>query len=574
MMIDARRIPTGDIIETDVCIIGAGPAGITIAHELAGQPMQVCLLETGGLEPNEEIQQLATGEGDTIGDSYPGAYWMRHRQYGGTAHRWNIDLDQRGPGVRYVPFDPIDFEKKDWVPHSGWPFDKSELDPYYARAQVTCKIGSYAYQPEDWADGQAPEIKFASGNVVTKMFQCGPRDVYLDEYRKEIERSPNLTAYLYATAVELETDEQAQRVTHIRVATLEGNEFHVAAKYVILAKGGIESARLLLLSDQVQKNGLGNEHDVVGRYFMDHQMVRVGLLHPTQRDLFNRAFLYDLRPVNGTHVIGKFVLSEAVQRRQKLLNIATAIFPRSDIYRYNPMRMLFPKGKNFRSKSVASVQAFLKAARDRKLPQNTLGHLATIATGVDDILYFQLRREPIFSHPTGIWGFDQGGWSALPNPAERFSLFEVIQMAEQAPDPENRVKLGTERDRLGCRRVKVYWRWNEIDTQSILKTQDILADEFARAGLGRLQIQRDYDLPQPLLTSIHHHMGLTRMHDNPRHGVVDAHCQVHGVSNLFVVSSSVFPTGGYANPTLTIIAIAIRVADQVKYRLHHQAIQL
>ncbi|MFM7425991.1 MAG: GMC family oxidoreductase, partial [Elainella sp.] len=147
---------------------------------------------------------------------------------------------------------------------------------------------------------------------------------------------------------------------------------------------------------------------------------------------------------------------------------------------------------------------------------------------------------------------------------KQFGLFEVVHLAEQAPDPNNRITLGTERDALGCPKVKLYWRWNDIDIQSLIKVQDILVEEFARAGLGHLKLERDQGVPQLILPSIHHHMGTTRMSLDSKQGVVDADCKVHGVSNLFIASSSVFPTGSYANPTLTIIAMAIRVADQVK----------
>ena len=574
MLIDARGITSGETIEAEVCIIGAGPAGISAAQEFLGKDLRVCLLETGGFAYDEPTQQLAAAECDTIGDFYPGAYYIRHRGFGGTGNHWNILLDSGKPGVRYVPFDPIDFEKRDEVPHSGWPITKADLDPYYDRAQSVCQIGPYAYDAEAWADPQSSPYPFASGNLQTKMFQCGPRDVFLEDYRDRFKASKNITTYLYATAVELETDALGQTVTRVRVATLEGNQFHIAAKFVVVAKGGLESARLLLLSNQVQKQGLGNQHDIVGRYFMDHQMVRAGLLFPASPAVFDKLALYDLRAVRGTDVIGKFLLSEETMRRHRLLNTATALFPRHPIYQWDPIRLLFPQGKRYRSESIASVKALLKAKRNRRLPADLLQHLVKIATGLDDIAYMHFRRKPIISHPSGVFGFDQGGWSSLPDRQKQFGLFEVVHLAEQAPDPENRVTLGTELDALGCAKIKLYWRWNEIDTQSILKVQDILVEEFAKAGLGRLKLERDRDLPQLILPSIHHHMGTTRMSESPRQGVVDANCQVHGVSNLYIASSSVFPTGSYANPTLTIVAMAIRVADQVKNRLTAPAIAL
>lgn len=565
MMIDARRVSNSETIETDVCVIGGGPAGITIAQEFLGSDVRVCLLETGGLEPDANIQALAAGAGDTIGDFYPGAIYMRNRLYGGTAHAWNIDMGKgKSPGVRYVTLDDIDFEKRDWIPHSGWPITKATLDPYYERAHAVCKTGPYQYDVDFWADNQAQPLPFQSDRVTTRMFQFGPREVFIHDYRKQIEQSPNITLYLYATVVELETDDLAKTVTKVQVATLEGNRFEVTAKYVILAMGGIENARLLLLSDRVQKSGLGNQHDVVGRYFMDHPLIRTGMFYPANRQVINSLALYDTRWVKDTMVIGKPVLSEAVMRREKLLNINLAMFPRPAIYGLNPLRTLLPQGKRFRSDAVNSAQAIVKALKGKQLPKNLSRHVFNLLTGVDDLIYYQWRKKQHFLHR---YGLDTGGWFNVPDREKAFGCFEVFHLSEQAPDPENRVTLGEARDRLGCRQVQIHWRWNDIDIRSTRRAQEIFAEEFARLGLGKLNIELDRGVPQVFLPSTHHNMGSTRMHEDPKQGVVDANCKVHDVSNLYVASCSVFPTGGYANPTLSIIALSIRVADQIKAQL-------
>jgi choline dehydrogenase-like flavoprotein len=565
MLIDARTLPSGETIETEVCIVGAGPAGVSLARELAGQDFRVCLLETGGLEPNDDIQALAAGEGETIGDRYyPEAIYMRHREFGGTAHRWQIDIGNKVRGVRHVPLDAIDFEKRDGVPYSGWPFSKSHLDPFYERAQAVCQAGPYTYEAEDWEDEKAPRLPFTGNRVTTKMFQFGPRDIFIHDYRHELNRASNVTIYIHTTAVELETDETAKTVTRLRVACLQGSQFWVKAKLFILSMGGIENARLLLLSDKVQKTGLGNPKDLVGRFLMDHPMVRCGQLIPSSPRIFNSTALYDMRQVRGTSVIGKLSLTDEVMRREQLLNVTAALFPRDNLHRLNPLRILFPNGKTYDSRAVRSVQALLKAARGRTIPKDVLQHVGNIITGLDDILYFESRKKSLFSTFSSIYGFDQGGWSDLPNPEKKFGVFEVVHQTEQAPDPDNRVTLGTELDALGYRKVKIYWRWNDINIRSIKRAQEIFAEEIARAGLGRLKIERDKDVPQVITLSTHHHMGTTRMHPDPKQGVVDENCQVHGVSNLFMASSSVFPTGGFANPTLTIVALAIRLADHVK----------
>lgn len=564
MLIDALTLPTNESIETDVCIVGAGPAGVSLARELIGQNFRVCLLESGGLEPNDDIQSLAAEEGERFAGEYPGAGYLRHREFGGTAHRWGIDIGDKQLGVRYVPLDPIDFEKRDGVPYSGWPFSKSHLDPYYERAQVVCQSGPYTYDPSDWEDEQAPQLPFIGNRVTTKMFQFGPRDIFIHDYRCELEQASNITIYIHATAMELETDEVARTVTRVRVACLQGRQFWVKAKQFIIALGGIENARLLLLSDKTQKTGLGNQNDLVGRFFMDHPMVRSGIFLPSNPQIFDSMALYDLRRVRGTSVIAKLGLTEEVMRREQLLNINAALFPRHNIYKLNLLRWLFPNGKNYQSKAVNSVQTLLQSARRREIPKDLLKHLGQIVTGIDDILYFQSRKKPVWAHTSSVIGFDQGGWSDLEDKDKKFGLLEVVHITEQAPDPDNRVTIGTELDALGCRKVQLHWRWNEIDIRSIRRSQDIFAEEIARAGLGKLKLERDKGDPHPILLSVHHHMGTTRMHADPKQGVVDANCQVHGLPNLFIAGSSVFPTGGFANPTLTIVALSIRLADHVK----------
>ncbi|HEY9739599.1 MAG TPA: GMC family oxidoreductase [Coleofasciculaceae cyanobacterium] len=564
MLIDARTLPADETIETDVCIVGAGPAGVSLARELMGQNFRVCLLESGGLEPNDDIQSLAAEEGERFAGEYPGAGYLRHREFGGTAHRWGIDIGNNQSGVRYVPLDPIDFEKRDGVPYSGWPFSKSHLDPYYERAQATCQIGPYTYDPSDWEDFKSPQLAFTGNRVTTKMFQFGPRDIFIHDYRHELEQASNITIYIHATAVELETDEVAKTVTRVRVGCLQGRQFWVRAKQFIIALGGIENARLLLLSDKTQKTGLGNQNDLVGRFFMDHPMVRSGLLLPSNPQIFDSMALYDMRRVRGTPVIAKLALTEEVMHREQLLNINAALFPRHSIYKLNPLRLLFPNGKNYQSNAVRSVQLLLQAARRREIPKDLLKHLGQFVTGIDDMLYFQTRKKPVWAHTSSVIGFDQGGWSELQDKEKQFGVLEVVHITEQAPDPDNRVTIGTQLDALGCRKVKLDWRWNEIDRRSILRAQEIFAEEIARAGLGTLKLERDKGDPHAILLSVHHHMGTTRMHTDPKQGVVDEKCQVHGVSNLFIAGSSVFPTGGFANPTLTIVALSIRLADHVK----------
>ncbi|NJO48075.1 MAG: GMC family oxidoreductase, partial [Oscillatoriales cyanobacterium RM2_1_1] len=218
MLIDARQMDGQNKLDTALCIIGAGPAGITLAREFSGQDMPVLLLESGGFAPDPQVQALADGTNE--GEPYPPPIYMRERQFGGTANVWPIDLENGHIGVRYVPLDPIDFEKRDWVPHSGWPITRAELDPFYERAHEVAQTGPYRYDPADWEEPGAKPISFPGQRVTTQMFHFGPREVFTHTYRRDLAQSPNVTLMTYATALELETDDLAQRVTGVRVGVL------------------------------------------------------------------------------------------------------------------------------------------------------------------------------------------------------------------------------------------------------------------------------------------------------------------------------------------------------------------
>ena len=214
MLVDARTLPKNTVIETDVCIVGAGAAGITLAKEFIEQPFRVCLLESGGFEFEEKTQDLYSGE--NAGFPIP-LNIMRLRYFGGSTGHW---------GNYCSPLDEIDFETRDWIPHSGWPFKKSQLDSYYERAQTICQLGPFAYNCEFWQTKASPLLPFASNRVVTSIFQMRePATRFGTVYRKEIVKAPNITTFLYANLLNIETDAAARTVTRLSVSCLQSNKF-------------------------------------------------------------------------------------------------------------------------------------------------------------------------------------------------------------------------------------------------------------------------------------------------------------------------------------------------------------
>lgn len=541
MMIDARSLPPDEVLKTQVCIIGAGPAGITLAREFANQSFQVCLVESGGLDYDPDTQDLT--EGVSIGDRYPDLRESRRRQFGGTSHCWGAPNSHQESGFRCLPLDEIDFEQRDWLPHSGWPFTKADLDPFYEQAQRVCQIGPYAYEAEDWEDDRAVRLPFASDRITTTMSQFASRTPFTQEYRREIDQATNITTLLHANVVELETDATTQAVTRLRIACLSGKQLWLAAKVVILATGGLENARLLLASNRQHSAGLGNQNDVVGRYFMDRPILSCQMI-PYDASLFERTALYDIHWVKGTPVMARVKLTEDTMRREHILNNGAQLFPRPQLHQ---------------RKATLALRSLLTSVRQGKPTQDVFKHLTVALRGADYIamagFWSAIRQLP---------SLRRGDWSYLPYEKRRFSEIEIFYQMEQAPDPNNRVRLSAERDRLGQPKTEVHWRLNPIDIQNARRVQQIWSEEFAHAGFGELQVAREGEPLKFEKEAMHHHMGTTRMHPNPKQGVVDANACVHGIPNLFVAGSSVFPTSGYANPTLTIIALSLRLADHIK----------
>jgi choline dehydrogenase-like flavoprotein len=547
MLIEAHRVERGARVAADICVVGTGPAGITLLKELSRTGLHIVALESGGQAFDPNAQALC--DGATISqDNYPSGALMtsRRRQLGGTANLWDDELEA-GQGdelVRLVALDAIDFEKRPWVPHSGWPFGKSELERFYDRALSL--VG--AARPDD-ADSPLtadhPELLAPEARLGTVLSRFASRTVFTRDLPEALASDEAISVYLNATLLELVLDDNA--VNYARVAVTPEREFRVTARFFVLAAGGIENARVLLLSNGTHRAGLGNQHDLVGRFFMDHPAFRLGVLTPSNRKVFRSAGLYDHHLLNGQRVMGKFTFHEKTMRQEEMLNICVTLTPRGRDYESAATKVL---KRIINSGSAADAATLLRQ------------ELRTLTSHWDEVLakfYHKLARTKL------IYFENKGGWSRVSKPERRFRRYELMSLSEQAPNPENRVTLADGLDRFGQRKAQLHWQWSDVDLRSIRRAQDIVKEELEQQGLGEFVRQHELDeSDRPSVASPHHHIGTTRMHIDPREGVVDANCQVHGVSNLYVTGSSVFPTGGFANPTLTIVALAIRLSYHLK----------
>ncbi len=529
MLIDARALAADAELDCDVCVIGGGPAGITLAQRWIDKPFRVMLLESGSLEVKRRSQRLARGA--NVGLPYIPLHVSRQRCLGGATARWTGWCR---------PLDPIDFQVRDWVPDSGWPFGPEQLAAYYRGAHELCELGTYRYDEEPWTGTIGPSLPVSDGPLRTKIFHHSPPTHFGVAYREQLNDARNVSVYLNATLLGLKADESG-RITSAVAAVPGGGGLTVRSRMYVLAAGGIENARILLLSDS-GRGGLGNERGLVGRYFMEHPILFAGTFepHPPDRDVT----LYTFPPnrVETPDVRGRIVAALApcahVLRREQIGNCAV-YFMRRESHKTVP---------DYFTAGVTSLHELGAAARRLEAPEGTLRHLKSVLAELGPAARTAARA-----------------WRASA-PAGRYALKVYL---EPFPNPNSRVELSDDRDRFGQRRARVRWQLGESDRHTLRRLLEITRSEMERTGSGRVRVMgedTDNGWP-PTLSGGSHHMGVTRMHADPGRGVVDPDCRVHGLSNLYVAGSSVFPTAGYANPTLTIIALALRLSDHLESRI-------
>lgn len=550
MISDAEAIEQGACLRPDVCIVGAGAAGISLALSLCGQGLKILLLESGGMQEDATTQSLYAGEVvDERLHSPPDKY--RQRRFGGSTAIW---------GGRCVPFDPIDFERRDWVPDSGWPIRYEDLAPFYPQANRLAEAGRFAYDADAvFGAGNSPLVRRLVSKVVLtnslERFSCPTHFGQRYEARLRVARDIEVLLGANCTRVVLQPD--GRSVRELSVSTLGGKRFRVAARSSVLALGGLETARLLLASRDVAPQGVGNDHDVVGRYYMCHIAGNVGQLTLTGSPAeVQHGYL---RSPDGIYCRRRLSIAPQEQRRFGLLNgVARLHFP----------RIADPAHGNGVLSGLFLARNLISYEYGKRLRDGVEGGLAMQARHLRNVLCDPLDTLSFVGH----WAFKrtlaQRKFPSviLRNRTNRFSL-EIH--SEQAPRRDSRVTLCESVDALGMPRLRVDWRYGREDIASVRRMLDLVALELQQTGSGRLQVD-PATLEQDLVrfgAYGGHHIGTTRMGVDPRNSVVDADCRVHGVQDLYIASSSVFPTSSQANPTLTLIALALRVGKHVGERL-------
>ncbi len=431
MIQDLHDFPDNSDIDTDLCIVGGGIAGISIASGFLNQGINVCLLESGGSDYEGNTQALY--EGENLGLPYYDLEDARLRFFGGTTLVW---------GGRCVPHDAIDFENRPWVPHSGWPISRTDLDSWYIRAQESLELKEPIYDEQAWKKLGITPPQFDPHRIRTGFWQFDEAFARFSLNNcKDLKQADNIRILLHANVTNIQVDPLCKTIQHVDIATLEGKKGRLCAKAFVLATGGIETPRLLLASRGVASNGIGNDNDLVGLFFMEHPHGRAAHIStPDPYQLWN----------------------------------------------------------TFRKRRARGGNLFAPVIRSSEQQQKSSGILNTSVT-------LKCQRKPEAGIPIGKAIYKSG--KARLHPTK------------------------------GGRKL---WRFYKKTNQFIhTLTDPIIRRRQLSSGRGGLYL-------------------IVRGEQAPN---------VHGIDNLYVAGSSLFPTSGWANPVLTTLALTLRLADHLKPRL-------
>ena len=530
MLIDFRKHPDAADTAADICVIGAGAAGVTLARRLMRAGKDVLLLESGGTDFEAATQELYRGA--NLGHPYYDLDEARLRFFGGTVSIW---------GGRAALFDPIDFEQRAWVPHSGWPFGRAELDPWYREAHRAFELGDFDYGEDDaWATLGLKDPGFDPARLLARLWRFDETtERFAASRAKDLIAAPNLRILINANVVRLHATPEANAVATAEVCALGGGPSRtVSARRFVLACGAIENARLLLVSRDVEPHGIGNARDQVGRFFMEHPTGRIGKVETDAPAglwaLFQKRFMKRDVPLAPL-----LRLSDEVQRERQALNSIVTFKLQRD-----------PKhGVALGNKLYHNLKHSLHPNRRGR----ALDHLYRGVRG----WFHRTVREP------------------LEHARARYAgagLYLIVR-GEQAPNPDSRVVLSDKHDALGNRRADLDWRLSDLDKHTARVFAGVFDAEMKRMGQTGVTPSgwlADPGTAWPVDPTVgnhpiagYHHLGGTRMGTDPATSVVDAECRVHGYANLWVAGSSTFATAGWANPTLTLVALAIRLAERL-----------
>ncbi|GAB5439616.1 MAG: GMC family oxidoreductase [Falsiruegeria mediterranea] len=573
-----NEIETTDTLHADLLIVGGGACGLTLARAMSRPGRRIILLESGGATEDAAHETLNAVEMPGWSDEEAATRDSYHKTL--TRH-WSGDHQQYGVRCRGLggstqawagksaPLDPIDYEARNWVPLSGWPMDRAELAPFIERASDLLNLGPRVYDERLWEllrrDPPTPSPENEALRTMFWQFARSRRqmtDIMRFGADFQADLPEGVQVVTQATVTSLDSTADGTRCTGLTARSLAGRHIKVEAPVCVLAAGAIENARLLLLSRENMPNGLGNDHDTVGRYLMDHPTAVVARAAPDHLSRMAAQFgLFGLRGNGQSHAyMYGLALTDHMQRKKQWLN--GALFVTAERAADDPFsalrRLLRGQSKAWTSDVGSVLRSPVRLARGAGARVLERGYLPdTLSRGIADLA--------VRFMPNTLAGDLRSGHLPVKLSGVRFEA-----TTEQPPDPANRVTLSDARDPFGSPIPHVAWSGGEAARSNLLKLAHTLCASFDQAGLPPLipepWVQEGKPATAPIF-DLGHSLGTTRMSNDPKLGVVDRDCAVHTVAGLYAIGGSVFPTSGHANPTLMMVALTLRLADHLEGRM-------
>lgn len=552
MFVDSETLENGHDFISDIAVVGAGPAGIVLALELAKSGYKVALIESGGLHFSVAIQNL--GEANYLDPQFHASMSeCTRRQVGGASIIW---------GGRCLPYDPVDFDRREHIGNSDWPMLYEEIENYFQRAcdYFFCGKSEFDIQniPELEQKSIVPGLPDAEVLTSTLERWSLPTN-FGKEYFNDLKHSENIQLLYNLTCTEIATNEQGNQVELLHAKTIGGKNIQVKCQKYILASGGLNTTRLLLVSDRRHPGGIGNHSGMLGRFYMGHLSGDIAVANFTTPPK-STVFGFD-RDLDKIYLRRRFSFSREFQHEKQLSNtVAWLGSPKfSDPSHQNGvlssayLALSTPVLKNHLV-STAIRTTLVK----EEFSGSYLSHLMNVVKDFKQVLTF-------------IPNFGYGRYIVKRKIPALFvysaaNKYPLHYHSEQVPNPSSIVSLSNEQDELGMRKLNINIQFTQQDIDNVVKAHRYWDEYLRRHNCGYLEYLTD-DLEASVWEQAgdgFHQIGTTRMSAHPHNGVVGTNCEVHGVDNLFVASSSVFVTSGQANSTFMIVSFALRLADHLK----------
>lgn len=575
MLLDGASLRGGDRLEAEVAVVGAGPAGIVVALELADAGHRVLLIESGGRAPDEQTQRL----GDLDGEDplHVPMSLTTSRQIGGASNIW---------GGRCVPFDPIDFQERELVgAESRWPVAYAEVEPYFQRACDWCVCGEAVFDAHRVPElaGRALVPGFPEGPVLASALERWSLPTNFGRvYRVRLADSRMLRLVTNLTCTEVvcdgdgdgarngdgARDGEGARVAHLRARTPAGSEVTIRAHRYVLACGGLETTRLLFASNRHHLQGIGNHSGHLGRWYMAHVESRIAQVHfttPPGETIYGHE-----RDRDGVYVRRRLTFPREVLEREQLPNTAmwlvnpaiSAPSHGSGVLSFAYLMLASPLGRRFVAEGIR--QAHIKSSGEVSVRAHLRNVGRDLGPAARFALSFGYRR--YLKRGRKVPGFFVGSAA---------NTYPLLYHAEHLPHRESYVEPSESRDALGMPRLRTHLRFDGVDVASVLGAHRLLDGHLRSSGLGHVEyLYGDCEAAvREQLFGGYHQAGTTRMSARPEDGVVDGELAVHGFDDLHVASSSTFVTSGQANSTFMIVAFALRLADRLRSQLAAPAVR-